>query len=50
MENISPYLPGILLAYGVTLVGLSSPGPNILAVMGTSMGEGRRSGLGWGLI
>ena len=48
MEQFSQYLPGILLAYGVTLVALASPGPNILAVMGTSMNEGRTSGLALG--
>lgn len=45
------YLPGILLAYGVFLIGIASPGPNILAVIGTSMSEGRASGLAlaWGV-
>lgn len=48
MTDLSIYLPGILLAYAVTLVGLASPGPNILAVMGTSMSEGRKEGLALG--
>ena len=48
MSELSIYLPGILIAYGVTLVGLASPGPNILAVMGTSMSIGRREGLALG--
>ena len=48
MNDFAVYLPGILLAYGVTLVGLASPGPNILAVMGTSVSEGRKEGLALG--
>lgn len=44
MENLIAYLPGILLVYGAFILGLLSPGPNILAVIGTSMSEGRRSG------
>ena len=48
MNELTTYLPGILLAYGVVLIGLSSPGPNVLAIMGTSMSEGRRSGLALG--
>lgn len=31
---IDPYLPGLLLAYGVFMIGLITPGPNILAVIG----------------
>lgn len=45
METISLYLPGILLAYSACLLGLMSPGPNILAVMGTSMSVDRKSGM-----
>jgi amino acid exporter len=45
MDQLSPYLPGVLLAYATFFVGLASPGPNILAVLGTSMSVGRRSGL-----
>ena len=45
MDQISVYLPGILLAYSVFFVAIVSPGPNILAVIGTSMGVGRRSGI-----
>lgn len=44
MEHFGEYLPGILLAYGATLLGLLSPGPNMLAVMGTSMRVGRPAG------
>ncbi|MEO3428501.1 LysE family translocator [Pelagibius sp. CAU 1746] len=58
---IEPYIPGILLAYGVFMIGMFTPGPNILAVIGTSMSIGRRQGkalalgigtgtLCWGLV
>jgi amino acid exporter len=45
MGELSLYLPGILLAYSACLLGLASPGPNVLAVLGTAMGEGRRAGI-----
>lgn len=45
MNEIQIYLPGILLAYGAFLVGIASPGPNVMAVMGTSMSVGRPQGL-----
>src|SRR5580704_7710547 len=34
-----------MLAYSVFVLGIVSPGPNILAVIGTSMAMGRRSGI-----
>ncbi|MEJ8561456.1 LysE family translocator [Yoonia sp. GPGPB17] len=45
MQDIALYLPGILLAYSAFLLGIASPGPNVLAVMGTSMSVGRASGI-----
>ena len=45
MDQISVYLPGILLAYAAFLLAIMSPGPNILAVLGTSMSVGRKSGI-----
>ena len=45
MEQISEYLPGILLAYSAFLLAIVSPGPNFLAVIGTSMSAGRSSGV-----
>lgn len=45
MEDFTQYLPGIFLAYSVFLIAILSPGPNILAVIGTSMSVGRSSGL-----
>ena len=45
MPDLSIYLPGIALAYAAFLLGIASPGPNILAIIGTSMAVGRRSGI-----
>ena len=45
MSEISIYLPGIILAYSAYLLAIVSPGPNLLAVIGTSMSVGRRSGM-----
>jgi threonine/homoserine/homoserine lactone efflux protein len=45
MAEFSLYLPGILLAYSACLLGLASPRPNVLAVLGTAMAEGRRAGI-----
>ncbi len=45
METVSIYIPGIILAYSAFLLAIASPGPNILAVIGTSMGVGRSSGI-----
>lgn len=45
MHEINLYLPGILLSYSAFLVGVMSPGPNVLAVIGTSMEVNRMSGV-----
>ena len=45
MAEISPYIPSILLAYSAFLLGTASPGPNILAVIGTAMSIGRGPGM-----
>jgi len=45
MQDIPLYLPGILLAYSAFLLAIASPGPNILAVIGTSMSVNRSSGM-----
>ena len=45
MDQISLYLPGLALAYTAFVLSIMSPGPNILAILGTSMAVGRRSGL-----
>src|SRR5260370_38357587 len=38
-------MPGIILGYKTFFVAIASPGPNILAVLGTSMSVGRKSGI-----
>lgn len=45
MQDISNYLAGILLSYAAFLLAISSPGPNVLAVIGTSMSVNRASGM-----
>lgn len=45
MFEISPHLSGILLSLTAVTLALMSPGPNILAVIGTSMEVGRREGV-----
>lgn len=45
MESISPYLTGIMLSYGAFLMAIASPGPNVLAVIATSMAVNRPSGM-----
>ncbi|MCI4662456.1 MAG: LysE family translocator [Neomegalonema sp.] len=45
MHEFTQFLPGILLAYSAFLLGIASPGPNVLAVMGTSMSLGRSCGI-----
>src|ERR1700738_682609 len=45
MDQISLYLHGLLLACSAFLLAIPSPGPNVLAVIGTSMSVGRKSGI-----
>ncbi len=45
MTELPTYLPGILLAYTAFLLAIASPGPNILAIIGTSMSVNRTSGM-----
>jgi len=45
MSEIQQYLPGVLLSLSAVMLALMSPGPNILAVIGTSMGIGRKQGV-----
>lgn len=44
LEQFNGYATGILMAYGAFILGIFSPGPNILSIIGTSMGVGRESG------
>ena len=45
MHFLPEYLPGIGLSYAAFLLAIASPEPNILAVMGTSMSDGRKAGM-----
>ncbi len=45
MDTLLIYLPGFLVAYGILLVGASSPGPAVAMLMGLSLGQGRRAAL-----
>lgn len=49
MSEFQVYLPGILLAYSAFILALVSPGPSLLATVGTSMGSGRKAGIMLGL-
>ena len=44
MDSILIYGPGILLCYVAFILGILTPGPNVLAVIGTSMSRGRENG------
>lgn len=44
LAEIGLYLPGILLSYAALLVGLISPGPALLGLMGVSLEQGRFAG------
>ncbi|WP_422375185.1 LysE family translocator [Roseibium sp.] len=45
MNTITPYLPGLLLVYSAFLLAVLSPGPSVLAIMGTAMHSGRKAGV-----
>lgn len=45
MSDLAPFLPGLLAALGVFAMGFLVIGPNIAAIMATSMAHGRRRGL-----
>ncbi len=45
MDLLAPYLPGLAVAVSAFLLSILSPGPNVLAILGTSMAIGRPAGL-----
>ena len=49
MTEIQQFRPGVLLSQSAVMLALMSPGPNILAVIGTSMGVGRQQGMAPGV-
>jgi len=38
MTKLQEFLPGVVLSLSAVTLALMSPGPNIMAVIGTSMG------------
>ena len=50
-SELFEYLPFLLAGYFAMSLGLVSPGPNILAIVGTSMSVSRRAGvmMAWGV-
>jgi len=45
MDSLLPHLPGIALALTALFTAIVSPGPAILATIGTSMTAGRKAGI-----
>lgn len=45
MLDLNPYIAGLVTAYAAFLLSIVSPGPNFLAILGTSMGAGRKAGI-----
>ena len=45
IQYLPAYLPGIGLSYAAFLIAIASPGPNVLALISTSMSVGRKAGM-----
>lgn len=45
MESMIPYLPAFAIAYGILVVGASSPGPAVAMLIGLSLSQGRNAAL-----
>ena len=45
LASLLPYLPDLLLVYSAFAIAVGSPGPSNMAIMGTSMEQGRTAGL-----
>ncbi|MBW9065558.1 LysE family translocator [Rhizobium herbae] len=45
MSSLLPYLPQLMVAWGAYLIATASPGPAVLAIIGTSISRGRSSGV-----
>ena len=45
MNDFALYFPGLVLALSALMLGFVSPGPNILAIIGTAMSVSRRAGM-----
>ncbi|MEO2038787.1 MAG: LysE family translocator, partial [Martelella sp.] len=40
---LGEYLPQLMLAWSILLVGVFSPGPSVMLILGVAMGQGRGS-------
>ncbi|MDJ1156670.1 LysE family transporter [Chelatococcus sp. SYSU_G07232] len=49
MAIFGDYTQGILVAWAAFALATVSPGPALMATMGTAMGSGRRAGMALGL-
>ncbi|MBW0004001.1 MAG: LysE family translocator [Hyphomicrobiales bacterium] len=51
IQEILTHLPGLLAVYAICALGLLSPGPNVLSVIGTAMdaGRGKAMAVAWGV-
>ncbi|HTN95812.1 MAG TPA: LysE family translocator [Nordella sp.] len=45
MTSFLPYLPQLMVAWGAYLIATASPGPAVLAIIGTSVSRGRSAGM-----
>lgn len=45
LAELSRYWPDLLLVYSASFIAIASPGPSNLAVIGTSMEQGRKTGI-----
>ncbi len=45
MTELLPFLPAFMAAFGILLVGASSPGPAVAMIMGLSVSQGRSAAL-----
>lgn len=45
MSYLLPYLPQLMVAWGAYIIATASPGPAIVAIIGTSISHGRNAGL-----
>ncbi|WP_331372596.1 LysE family translocator [Sinorhizobium chiapasense] len=45
MLDLTPYLPQLLVAWTAYIIAVVSPGPAVLAIIATSVSQGRKAGL-----
>ncbi|WP_275786126.1 LysE family translocator [Pararhizobium gei] len=45
MPDLLPHLPQLMLAWSAYLIAVASPGPAVLAIIGTSISRGRSAGM-----